>query len=442
MTGNQRRPRVLLALTPLAERQVESVIFDNDAPLELLASVVVADELAREARERSPEAVLISPELSGLTAGHCERVRATGTRLVGLALDQHERDLLDGLGVDATLSADLTRDQLLAAIGPPASGPRSDAAGDAAGTATLSPATVRRERSESRGSVVATLGVRGAPGASELAASLAALSARQWATVLVEADALGGSLAARLGVDPGEGSLAGLIRATQHGEADLRELVERWLIQPADWPAVLLGPSDPAAVAELAKPGVMSTAIDALASLYPLVICDVSFLLTDQHQQPIHLHREALINADAVLLVLGSRESQLHAGLRQLDLLLDTLAVPAERVRIIVGQTGAPSSAEKRAVTNTIAAHLADRGLAVDAWLPWDARGARRAERQGRPITLAHRHGPYTRTTKRLLDQLFLPATTAPRTRRRKHHLPAPSQTHGARDRDEVVWQR
>jgi hypothetical protein len=90
------RPKVILALTPIAEREVEPLLFDaTAAPLTLLSSAVEADELQRAVEQESPEAVLLSPELSGLTAGHCARVRATGTRLVGLALDKRERDALD-----------------------------------------------------------------------------------------------------------------------------------------------------------------------------------------------------------------------------------------------------------------------------------------------------------------------------------------------------------
>jgi Flp pilus assembly CpaE family ATPase len=434
------RPRVVLALSPIAERQVEPLIFDHDQPLEILSSVAVADELAREieAQEHAVDAVLLSPALSGLTESHCERLRATGARLVGLALDQHERDLLDTLGVDQTINSDISREELVAAV------KTRERARDDQSTmvvASMSGAPQpRREREEDRGSVLAVLGVRGAPGASELAASLAALAARRWATVLVEADALGGGLAARLGVDPGDGSLAGLIRAIDAGESRVRELVERWLVQPAGWPAVLLGPSDPQIAGELARPGVMTAALDTLATLYPVVVCDVAFLLTDGQQQPVHLHREALINADAVLLVLGSREAQLHAGLRQLDLLTGALAIPAERVRIIVGQAGGPSSAHKTAITNTITGRLADRGLSVDAWLPWDARGAKRAEQQGQPIALARQRGPYARAVNRLLDELFIPASV-PKAKRRKRRLPAPA-TDASEHGDEVVWQR
>lgn len=440
------RPRVVLALTPIAERQVEPLIFDADPPLDLLASVMVADELAREASERRPDAVLVSPELSGLTQAHCERVRSAGVRLIGLALDQHDRDALGALGVDAIIEHTVSRDELLAAIGPRPSEP---AAGLRAGTTSTAPpsppapAPVQREHSEQRGSLVAVLAVRGTPGASELAASLSALAARRWKTVLAEVDMLGGNLASRLGVDTGDGSLTGLIRATRTGESRLHELVERWLIQPDGWPLVLLGPTDPKTLAELAQPGVMTRAVDTLAALYPVVVCDVAFPLTDPNQQPVHPHREALISADTVLLVLGPREAQLHAGLRQLEVLLDVLAIPTERVRIIVGQTGSAFSPDKQAILNTIGPHLAERGLSVDAWVPWDERGAKRALQQGRPVALARPHGPYARTVKRLLDELFITAAAVPKAKGRKRRLSVPLiQTAGVRERDEAVWQR
>src|SRR6185312_9125503 len=121
---------------------------------------------------------------------------------------------------DETIGYEVSRDELLAAVGPHSDAPREDTAQQGAADATHP--VQQRERRAGRGSVVAVLGVRGAPGASELAASLAVLSAQRWGTVLVEADALGGSLAARLGVDPGDGSITGLIRATQAGETGLR----------------------------------------------------------------------------------------------------------------------------------------------------------------------------------------------------------------------------
>jgi MinD-like ATPase involved in chromosome partitioning or flagellar assembly len=429
------RPRVVLALTPLIEREIEPLLFNpSDPPLDLLASVVEADELARAVQEEQRvDAVLLSPELSGLTPAHCERVRATGIRLVGLALDQRERELLDTLEVDTSLDSTVSREELLSAI-------RGNATAGENHPVTTPPVTPAAERREDRGgSVLAVIGAKGAPGSSECAASLAALAARRWPTLLIEADALGGNLALRLGADPNNGSILGVIRATQTGDGALRELVERWTHEPEGWPSVLLGAPDPRALIDLAQPGAMTHALDALAGLYPLVVCDVGFPIEDARSA--HLHREALIAADSVLVVLGAREPQLHAGLRQLDIILTELGIRSERLRIIVNAVGGPSRREKGTITATIAEHLAERDLTVDAWLPWDARGLRRSEQHGKPIALARRRSAFTRALSGLLDELFLPSTS-PRAKRRKRRLAAPHDTPPSAEREEVVWQR
>jgi Flp pilus assembly CpaE family ATPase len=420
------RPSVILALTPLAEREVESLLFDaSDAPLTLVSSVAEADDLQRAVEQEAPDAVLLSPELSGLTAGHCARVRASGARLVGLALDERERAALAALSVDETIDSTVSRDDLLAAV----RGTVSEAQ-----PATPAPAAARPERRDDAGSILAVVGAKGAPGASECAASLAALAARSWPTVLVEIDALGGGLDVRLGADATQGSLLGLIRAVSGGGVQ-RELVERWLVEPAGWPAVLLGPPDPQALIELAQPGAMTRALHALASLYPLTVCDVGAFLADGDAAGA-LHREALIGADAVLLVLGARDTQLRHGLRQLDLLLGTLAIPPERLRVIANAIGAPGTASRSAITQTITAHLAERGVTVDAWLPWDARGLARAQRRGTPLATARQRSRYSRAITRLLEELFLPATPTPTGRKRR--LVSPRQS---ANEEQVVWQ-
>lgn len=424
------RPRVVLALSPLSEREIEGLLFDSDAPLELAASVLEADELLRTVQEeQGVEAVLLSPELSGLSPAHCERVRATGARLVGVALDQHERELLDTLEVDTSIDSTVGREELLTAV-------RGQATtATEASRPTPAPAPPGRERREKRGTIVAVIGEKGAPGSSECAASLAGLAACRWPTMLVEADALGGGLALRLAADPSHGSLLGLIRATQAGDGALAELAERWTVKPDGWPAVLLGAPDPRALIDLAEPGAMTHALDALTSLYPLVVCDVGYLLEDS--RAAHLHRETLITADLMILTLGAREPQLHAGLRQLDLILTELAISSERARIVVNALGGPSRQSKDAITATIAEHLTERELMVDAWLAWDERGQRRAERRGKPLALARPRSAYARALTGLLDELFLPATN-PKARRRRRRLPAPASP----EREEVIWQR
>jgi Flp pilus assembly CpaE family ATPase len=422
------QPRVVLALSPLSEREIERLLFDADAPLELAASVLEADELLRTVQEEHGiEAVLLSPELSGLSPAHCERVRATGARLVGVALDQHERELLDTLEVDTNIDSAVTREELLNAV-----------RGQATTTAENrpAPAPAGPERHRKQGTIVAVIGEKGAPGSSECAASLAGLAARRWPTMLIEADALGGGLALRLGADPSHGSILGLIRATQAGDGALAELAERWTVKPAGWPAVLLGAPDPRALINLAEPGAMTRALDALTGLYPLVVCDVGYLLEDS--RAAHLHREALITADVVILTLGAREPQLHAGLRQLDLILTELAIPTDRVRVVVNALGGPSRQTKDAITATVAEHLTERELMVDAWLVWDERGQRRAEQRGKPLALARPRSAYARALTGLLDELFLPATN-PKARRRRRRLPTPTT---GPEREEVIWQR
>lgn len=425
------RPRVVSALSPLCEREIEGLLFDKDAPFELASRVLEADELLRAVHEeQGVEAVLLSPELSGLTAAHCARVRATGARLVGVALDQHERELLDTLEVDTSIDSTVGREELLNAI----SGQTTTTTEGS--RPAPAPAPVGPEHRKKQGTIVAVIGAKGAPGSSECAVSLAGLAARRWPTMLVEADALGGGLALRLGADPSHGSILGLIRAVQAGDGALAELAERWTTKPEGWPAVLLGAPDPRALIDLAEPGAMTRALDALTGLYPLVVCDVGYLLEDS--RAAHLHRETLLGADLVILTIGAREPQLHAGLRQLDLILGELAIPSERARVVVNALGGPSHQSKDAITATIGEHLTERDLMVDAWLAWDERGQRRAQQRGKPLALARHRGAYARALTGLLDELFLPATN-PKARRRRRRLPAPTT---GPEREEVIWQR
>ncbi|MGD1059369.1 MAG: hypothetical protein ABR992_18380 [Solirubrobacteraceae bacterium] len=428
------RPTVILALIPIAEREIEPLLFDpTDAPLTLLASAVEGDELQHAVEQDHPDAVLLSPALSGVSAAHCAQVRARGARLIGLALDERDRDALAALGVDETIYSTVTREELLSAI-----------RGAASARPVPAPQPVSsRERREETGSILAVIGAKGAPGASECAASLAALAVAHWPTVLIELDALGGGLDVRLGADATQGSFLGLIRAADGGGGVQRELVERWLIDTPGWPLVMLGAPDPQAIAELAKPGAITSALHALAALYPLSVCDVgAFLAEDGGQLPgaARVHREALIAADAVLLVLGSRDTQLRHGLKQLDLLQGTLGIPSERLRVIANAIGAPGTPSKAAITQTIAGHLAQRGVSVDAWLPWDARAVTQAQRRGSTLAIARRRSGYTRAIDGLLSELFLPAA-APTPKGRKRRLAAPHHT-PAQQEEEIVWQQ
>lgn len=436
-------PRVVLALTPVAERAIEHLLFGEHAPLTPVASVGEADELETTAKEEPVAvAVLVSPQLSGLNTGHCERVRASGLRLVGVALDEHDTEMLRALATDAIITPAADAAELSAAI---------DGACDGRPTAQEPPVQeqqrVQAASSGSRagdGTAVAVIGARGAGGATECAASLAALAAERWSTVLVELDALGGSLAVRLGRDPHQGSVLGLIRAAAAGEEVVPELLERWVTTAPGWPPVLLGTAqgDPA-LAQLSTPGAVSAAFNALRSTFAISVWDIGSLLSAGGEvvTAARVHREAVIAADAVLLVLGAREIHLPAGLAQLDLLLGELEVPAERLRVLVNGVGGPGVPPEKALTQALSPKLAERGLTADAWLPWDTRALHRAARSGVPLVTARRRGPYSRGLAKLLDELFLPEST--RARRRKLRLTVPTKpgrtTSVAREEEEEV---
>jgi Flp pilus assembly CpaE family ATPase len=408
------RVPVILALTPVAERGVEHLLFGRDAVVEPRASAAEADELEHAVPLTAAAAVLASPDLSGLTAAHCARLRACGLNVVGLARDARERQELLALGVDEVVEPGDSEEAFLAALRGRACEEAAPARSEPADLPAALPAD------EVTGNLLAVIGSKGAPGASECAASLAALARERWTCVLVDVDALGGGFDLRLGVDPRQGSLLGLTRAVASGDGALGELLDRWLAVREGWPLVLVGPPDPElAVPELGRPGGVAATLRALATVHPLVVADVGFLLSEGAEAgaTCRVHREALVAADAVLLVLGAREEQLRAGLTQLDSLLE-LGIAPQRLRIAVNGADGPGATKTSTLEQVITRQLGERRFALDAWLPWDGRALARAQRTGLPLAAARRRGSYARALAQLLDELFLPFVPAPRERK------------------------
>lgn len=431
------RPNVVLALSPIAERQIEPLLFGEQALLEPVASASEADELERLSCEQDARAVLLSPGLSGLTTGHVERVRATGLRVIGVALDEREQHALAAFSVDHVVAADSAPDAFLSVIHAKPGRP-----------AAVLPVVRRKQaREDGQGTMLAVVGSKGAPGASECAASLGAIAAERWGVLLVELDMLGGGLDVRMGADPHDGSVLGLIRATGSGEA-LGELIERWTVTAPGWPPTLLAAADMGTVfGEISRPGAIADALSALREHAALTVCDVGFLLAEGSEEtpPVaRVHREALLSADAVLLVVGARESHQRFALAQLDLLLGPLGIGPERLRIAVSGAGGPGAATHSELAGTLSQRLAERGLSADAWLDWDARALSRAKRTGRPLATAHRRGRYAKALQGLLDELFLPGGAHVRARKQK--LPVPRVTSILEERREeevsLPWRR
>jgi MinD-like ATPase involved in chromosome partitioning or flagellar assembly len=416
-------PRLLLGLTPLAERQVEEQLFAAEQPTAIVGSAPDASELLALSERCHADAVLLAPELPALDAAVCARLRSHGLRLIGLALDEHNARTLDELGVDVTLRPPLAPSALAAAC-------KDEQAQVGTHAPELPrPAADRKPHSPRTGSVLAVVSASGSPGASECAASLAALADQRWPTLLLELDLLEHALALRLGVDPQHGSLLGLVRA-QAADGSLRDLLACWTTTgDRGWPPVLVAPPDAHLhIDELARPGAIRAALAAAASIYPLVVADVGALLSFPGELPkvVRVHREALLAADAVLLVIGAREEQLRAGRTQLTLLLDELGIKREQLRIAISGLGAPGAGNKHELQAALNRELAELRLTVDAWLPYDARAAGRARRTGTPLALARPRGRYARAVRALLDQLLLPSQPVPRERKTRLPVPAP----------------
>jgi hypothetical protein len=428
------RVRVLLALSPRDEQAVEHLLFDKEATFALVASALDAAELERVADGHGAEVVLVSPELPGLSPALCTQLRASGLRVVGLALDDSAAAVLGAFGVDAIVGPEPERDTLRAALGGEGSEahPERRRAND----------HHRSEDDDNGGSILAVVGGRGAPGATECAVSLAALAQARWPTALVECDLLGGGLDLRLAADGHAGSLLGLVRACAAGDGAVGELLERWLVSRSGWPPVLLGPPDPKeTLGELTRPGAIAGALRALAAAVPLVVCDVGFLLEEggTATSVARSHREALASANAVILVIGARERQLRDGLAQLDLLRGELEIPDQRLRVACTGLGARGTGSTRMVIETLAEQLAERGLALDAALPFDGRALQRAERRGVPLAAARSRGAYARALRRLLSVLFLPTVTA-KPRERKLLLPLPPRVEVRHEEVTLPW--
>jgi hypothetical protein len=132
--------------------------------------------------------------------------------------------------------------------------------------------------------------------------------------------------------------------------------------------------------------------------------------------------------------------ARVRDGLAQLDLLRVELEVPDQRLRVACADLGGPGTGSERAVIETLAEQLAERGLALDAALPFDGKALARAERRGLPLAAARPCGTYARALRRLLAVLFLPAAAA-KPRERKLLLPLPPAVELRDEEVTVPWQ-
>lgn len=412
--------RVLLGLAPPDEHAIEEILYGSDR-LNIVAGGSSGSELVGLSVGHAADAVLLSHDLPGLDAGCVSRLRAKGLRTVGFAGSDRDAAALAELDVDTVVRPPLSLTDLLEELREPAeaqSHPRE--------TSSSAPGT---RAGGGAGNVLAVVGSKGTPGASEVAASLGALFSLRWPVVLAEFDGDGGHLGLRLDADPQQGSLLGLARALRRDDPELRELLSGWLAGDArGWPPALIGVPDPQRnLSEVVAPGVTAALLGLLAEEFALVVCDVGYRLAraDEPDAAVRLHRDVLAAADAVVLVLGQRQEQLHAGFRQLELLVDELGVPIERLRVVVnGQAGVGAGANAETVA-AVTRELAERELSVDAWLPWDAKSLRSSVRLGVPLAAARPRGRYARTLRGFAESMLVPTAAQSLPREQRARAPA-----------------
>jgi Flp pilus assembly CpaE family ATPase len=396
--------RVLLGLAPPDEEAIEELLYGSER-LDVVAGGASASELIGLASAHAAEAILLSHDLPAVDAGTVSRLRAKGLRTVGVAVTDSAATALSELDVDIVVRPPFGLDELSEQLREPV---------DEQTQLTRNGSAASYAREDSRnGNVLAVIGSKGAPGASEFALSLAALAARSWRVLLAELDGDGGQLALRFDADPHAGSLLGVARALRRNDPEVRELLSRWLVGgERGLPRVLLALPDPQrTLGELVAPGVAQRIVDVLAEEFALVVCDVGHRLTrgDEADAAVRLHRDLLVCADAVVLVVGQRQEQLQAGFAQLHLLLDELSLPRERLRVVVNGQGAPGASATAETVAAIRRELEQEELAVDAWLPWDAKALRRSVRLGLPLALARPRARYARTLQRFLQTIVTP---------------------------------
>ena len=158
--------------------------------------------------------------------------------------------------------------------------------------------------------------------------------------------------------------------------------------------------------------------------MYPLVIADIGFLLLEE-QRPARpaasTGRRSLRRTRSCSF--SARATSSSARASQLDALLE-LGIPSQRLRVVVNGVG-PGATTRNALEHVLARQLAERGFALDAWLPWDGRALARAQRTGSSCRRPPAR-PYARAQRRLLDESSCRVAPAPRERKLRLVPPAP----------------
>jgi MinD-like ATPase involved in chromosome partitioning or flagellar assembly len=268
---------------------------------------------------------------------------------------------------------------------------------------------LRDANADGGGTIITVLGGRGAPGRSMLALNLATLLGRVAATVLVDGDLGAPVLAARLGANTNK-NLVTVAHAAPAAAEEWTHVLSRDLqpICPDGVSQTLFLAGLPRTDSEL-RDGFLDGLLDALRARFDYVVCDTGVRWLDGDR----IARVPVQMANTVL-VATSPET---AGVPRARQALDALRryVGEVKTGIVVNQHRARKDFLRWDYEFAF-------GEPLSAVLPFDPEACWRAVEQRRPVVLADRRSPLTRSLVELAQRLHggrieLPRPTSPERR-------------------------
>lgn len=253
---------------------------------------------------------------------------------------------------------------------------------------------LRDASSDTGGVVIAVVGGHGAPGRSTTALNVATLLGRVSATALVDADLGAPVLATRLGANTNK-NLVTVAHVAPASPEEWTSALSRDLqpICPDNTCQTLFLAGLPRADSEL-RDGFLDGLIDALRARFDYVVCDTGLRWLEGDR----IARVPVQLANTVLLVTSPET----AGVPRARQVLDALRryVGEVRTGIVVNQHRARQDFSRWEYEFAF-------GEPLSSVLPFDPEACWRAVEQRRPVVLADRHSPLTKSLVELAQRLY-----------------------------------
>lgn len=329
-----------------------------------------------QARRLRPDVVLMDinmPVLDGIGATQ-QIVRETGCRVVIISVQGEQEYLRRAMQVGARdyLVKPFSVDELAAAV-------RSAAADEEAGAG-------RSAATATHGQVVAVFATKGGVGKTTLAANLGVAlgSGRRARVALLDYDLEFGALGSMFGLKPAH-TIVDLCRV----EGELTgDLLERVMLPAAGGVvSVLAAPVSPEQAAEVDGEGRKLPARDYAGEIIAAARQRFEYTLVDTGCNYREATLSALDRADRILLVSAPDIPTLHNTARCLDVLLQRLGYPAEKVQLVLNRDERSGGLTRDDVARSL-------DFPISFSLPADAATALWAANSGQPFVLRKARTP------------------------------------------------